>query len=307
MSAIAGRPEELRLEDSPQLRRRKIIGSVWRGIFIAATVFAGLVLATLLVRIFSQGVAGLSFDLFTNRFISQSALERGNAGYLTGIISSLWVVLISGLFAIPVGIGAAIYLEEYAPDNWFNRLVQLNVSNLSGVPSVVYGLLGLGVLVSFFGIDFLGRSALAGGLTLGLLILPVIIIASQEALRAVPLSLRQGAYALGATPWQVIWHHVLPAALPGVLTGTILAVARALGETAPLLVAGAALSVTLVPDSPLDTYSPLPVQVFEALGRPQANAKEFAAAGIIIMMAILLVLNLTAIILRERAARKVRW
>ena len=307
MTSIPTSPVTASLPTSPQVQRRKLVGSIWRGVFIAATVFAGLVLATLLIRIFTQGVGSLGFDLLTSKFISQPAIERGAAGYRTGIISSVWLVLIAGVFSVPVGIGAAIYLEEYAPDNWFTRLVQVNVSNLSGVPSVVYGLLGLGVFVSFFGFDFLGTSVLTGGLTLGLLILPIIIISSQEALRAVPLSLRQGALALGATPWQVTWYHVLPAALSGILTGTILSVSRALGETAPVLVAGAALSVSRTPSNPLDDYSPLPLQVFTTLGYPQADAKAFAAAGIIVMMILLLALNMFAIVLRERANRRVRW
>lgn len=307
MSSITASPERLTLPTTPQVKRRKTVGAIWQGIFIAATVFAALVLATLLIRIFSQGIDAFSLDLFTNKFTSQAALDRGDAGFRTGIISSIWLVVIAAIFSIPVGVGAAIYLEEYAPDNWFTRVVQINVSNLSGVPSVVYGLLGLGVLVSFFGYDFLGPSVLTGGITLGLLILPVIIIASQEALRAVPLSLRQGAFALGATPWQVTWYHVLPAALSGVLTGIILSVARALGETAPILVAGAVLFVSRAPSNPTDRYSPLPLQVFDALGRPQADAKAFAAAGIIIMMILLLALNLFAIVLRERANRRVRW
>ena len=307
MSPGTTSPGTIALPASPQLRRRKLIGSIWRAVFIAATIFATLVLATLLIRIFAQGAGSLNWDLFTNRFISQSAIEKGTAGYRTGIISSLWLVLIAALFSVPVGIGAAVWLEEYAPDNWFTRIVQVNVSNLSGVPSVVYGLLGLGVLVSFFGFDFLGPSVLAGGITLGLLVLPIIIISAQEALRAVPLSLRQGAYALGATPWQVTWSHVLPAALSGILTGTILSVSRAVGETAPVLVAGAALSVSRPPSNPTDDYSPLPIQVFNALTQPQADAKAFAAAGIIVMMILLLALNLFAIVVRERANRRVRW
>ncbi len=310
MSSIVIPPSDNASDALPQksnLPRRKVVGGIGKGVFIAATVFAGLVLGTMLVRIIYQGGGAFSLDLFTNRFTSNLRIQDGDAGFRTGIISSLWLVIITAAFAIPVGVGAAIYLEEYAPDNRFTRLVQLNVSNLSGVPSVVYGLLGLGVFVSFFGFSFLGRSVLAGGLTLGLLVLPIIIIATQEALRAVPPSLREAAYALGSTPWQVTWHHVLPAAMSGILTGTILAIARAIGETAPVLVAGAATFVTLAPSDPLDTYSPLPLQVFDALLRPQAYAKEFAAAGIIIMMILLLSMNLIAIILRERANRKVRW
>jgi phosphate transport system permease protein len=309
-ASTSGQPTAPRRPTLPaisNLRRRKIVGAIGQAVFIAATVFAGLVLATLLVRIFSQGLSAFSLDLFTNAFTSQNAVNNGTAGFRTGIISSLYVVAICALFAIPVGIGAAIYLEEYAADTWFTRMVQLNVSNLSGVPSVVYGLLGLGVFVAFFGFDFLGPSVLTGGLTLGLLVLPIIIIATQEALRAVPSSLREAALALGATQWQTIWHHVLPAAMSGVLTGTILAIARALGETAPVLVAGAVLFVSRSPEDPLDRYSPLPLQVFDALGRPQAAQKEFAAAGIVIMMVLLLAMNLFAIVLRERANRRVRW
>jgi phosphate transport system permease protein len=307
VSSVSAPTPGARLPAIPNLQRRKITGAIGKGVFIAATVFAGLVLLTLLVRIFAQGAPALSLDLITNQFTSQGAVERGEGGYRTGIISSIYAVVVAALFAIPVGIGAAIYLEEYAADNWFTRMVQLNVSNLSGVPSVVYGLLGLGVFVTFFGFDFLGPSVLTGGLTLGLLVLPIIIISAQEALRAVPSSLREAAFALGATQWQTIWHHVLPAGMSGILTGTILAVARALGETAPVLVAGAALFVSRPPSEPLDTYSPLPIQVFDALGRPQADQKEFAAAGIVIMMVLLLSMNLVAIVLRERANRKVRW
>jgi phosphate transport system permease protein len=238
---------------------------------------------------------------------TEARISSGRAGFHNGLISTIWIVGIASLFSLPVGLGAAVYLEEYAPQNWFTRVIQINISNLAAVPSVVYGLLGLGIFVRFFSYDFLGPTILAGGLTLGLLVLPIIIITSQEAIRAVPLSLRQAGFALGATQWQVTKCHVLPAAAPGILTGTILAVARAIGETAPLLVAGAALYITYVPTSPNDGYSPLPVQVFNLLGNAQEDIREFAAAGIILMMGLLLVLNSAAIILRERARRRVRW
>ncbi len=292
----------------PQLRRRQIRAEVAKVIFFAATASAGLILLVLLARVVSQGWGALDWSLLRENISqTESRIADGRAGYYNGIISTLWLVAISAGFAIPVGIGAAIYLEEYSPDNWFTRTVQVNIANLAGVPSVVYGLLGLGLLVEFFGRDFLGRTLLAGGLTLGLLVLPIIIISAQEAIRAVPLSLRQAGYALGATPWQVVWHHVLPAAAPGILTGTILAVARAIGETAPILVAGAALYITYVPDSLSDGYSPLPVQVFNLLGNAQEDIRQFAAAGIIVMMILLLALNSVAIYLRERASRRVRW
>jgi phosphate transport system permease protein len=292
----------------PQLRRRQIRAEIGKVIFFAATASAGIVLLVLLARILSQGWGALDWSLLRENISqTESRIANGRAGYYNGIISTLWLVAISSFFAIPVGLGAAIYLEEYSPDNWFTRIVQVNIANLAGVPSVVYGLLGLGLFVEFFGRDFLGRSLIAGGLTLGLLVLPIIIISAQEAIKAVPLSLRQAGFALGATPWQVAWHHVLPAAAPGILTGTILAVARAIGETAPILVAGAALYITYVPDAPGDGYSPLPIQVFNLLGNAQEDIRQFAAAGIIVMLVLLLALNSVAIYLRERATRRVRW
>ena len=297
------------LTASPRLRGRRLRAGIARGIFFAATASAGVILVVLLAQVVSQGWDALGWNLLRENISqTENRIADGRAGYYNGIVSTLWIVAIAGLFAVPVGIGAAVYLEEYAPHNWFTKIVQLNISNLAGVPSVVYGLLGLGVLVNFFGSGrFLGPSVLAGGLTLGLLVLPIVIITAQEAIRAVPLSLRQAGFALGATPWQVARHHVLPAAAPGILTGTILAVARAVGETAPVLVAGAVLYITYVPDSPTDGYSPLPVQVFNLLGNSKEEFREFASAGIIVMMALLLLLNSVAIVLRERAGRRVRW
>lgn len=309
MSAIssAGSPTT-QFQPSAQLRRRQIIGRIAQVILFSALAFATVVLVVLLARITSQGWGGLGWNLFTENISqTESRIADGRAGFYNGLISTIWIVMIAALFAVPVGLGAAIYLEEYAPLNWFTRVIQINISNLAAVPSVVYGLLGLGVLVQFFTRDFLGPTILAGGLTLGLLVLPIIIITSQEAIRAVPLSLRQAGFALGATPWQVTRSHVLPAAAPGILTGTILAVARAVGETAPILVAGAALYITYVPDSPRDGYSPLPVQVFNLLGNAAPVIREFAAAGILMMLGLLLALNSVAIVLRERARRNVRW
>jgi len=292
----------------PQLRRRQFGAQVAHLGFFVATASAGVILLVLLLRIFTQGWGALDWNLLTENISqTENRIASGRAGYHNGIISTLWIVLIAALFAVPVGIGAAVYLEEYSPDNWFTRIVQVNISNLAGVPSVVYGLLGLGILVDFFRYDFLGPSILAGGLTLGLLVLPIIIISAQEAILAVPLSLRQAGFALGATPWQVARDHVLPAAAPGILTGTILAVARAVGETAPVLVAGAALYITYVPNSPSDGYSPLPLQVFNLMGNAQPSIREFAAAGIVVMLVLLLLLNSIAIFLRERSSRRVRW
>jgi phosphate transport system permease protein len=220
------------------------------------------------------------------------------------LYGTLWVISLTILIAFPIGVGAAIYLEEYAPKNRWTRILQVNISNLAGVPSVVYGLLGLGVFVELMNI---GRVVLAGALTMALLSLPVIIIAGQEALRAVPLSLRQAAYGVGATRWQVVRHHVLPAAMPGILTGTILSISRAIGETAPLLVVGAALFLTSKPSGVFDSYSALPIQIYQWTSRPQEEFRVVAAAGIIVLLIMLLLMNSIAIVLRQRFSNKARW
>ncbi|MDQ3044021.1 MAG: phosphate ABC transporter permease PstA [Chloroflexota bacterium] len=284
---------------SVALRRRQRRGDVFGWIFMAATFLGVLVLAVLLVTLLLRGGGWLSWDLLTR---ADSRLPE-RAGLNIGIIGTFWVIAITGAFAFSVGVGAAIYLEEYAADTLWTRILQVNIANLAGVPSVVYGLLGLGIFVELMN---MGRSVLAGALTMGLLILPVIIISSREALRAVPISLRQGAYALGATRWQVVRHHVLPAATSGILTGTILAMSRAIGETAPLLVAGAAGYIAFAPTTPLDSYTALPIQIYYWAQRPQHEFNELAAAGILVLLALLLTMNATAIILRQRASRS-RW
>jgi phosphate transport system permease protein len=203
-----------------------------------------------------------------------------------------------------VGVAAAIYLEEYAPDNRFTRLIQVNIANLAGVPSIVYGILGLAVFVRWLRFD---RSVLAGALTLSLLIMPVIIIASREALLAVPQSIRHAAYALGATRWQTIRSHVLPAALPGIMTGVILAVSRAVGEAAPLLMIGALTYVAFVPEGPLDAFTALPIQIYDWCDRPQPEFHHLAAAGIIVLLGILLPMNAVAVALRAWHQRRRAW
>ena len=240
------------------------------------------------------------------------------AGIRTAIMGSLWVVAITVLFSFPVGVGAAIYLEEYAShENRINRIIQTNINNLAGVPSIIYGMLGLAIFVramefftsgSMFGVGDAasanGRTILSAGLTLGLLILPIIIIAAQEALRAVPGSLRQAGLALGATKWQTTWHHVLPSALPGILTGAILAVSRALGETAPLVVIGASTFIVTDPSSPFSKFTTLPIQIYQWTSRPQDEFRNLAAAAIIILLILLLLLNASAIYLRNRYSRR---
>jgi len=239
------------------------------------------------------------------------------AGIRTAILGSLWTILIAVLFAFPIGVGGAIYLEEYAEDNKLNRFIRTNIYNLSGVPSIIYGMLGLAIFVrvlnkltsgAVFGvvdpINSNGRTILSAGLTLGLLILPMIIINAQEAIKAVPNSLRLASYGLGGTRWQTIWHHVLPNALPGVLTGAILAVSRAFGENAPLVVVGASTFITFDPQSPFSKFTTLPIQIYQWTSRPQDEFRSIAAAAIIVLLILLLTLNTTAILLRNRFSRR---
>ena len=239
------------------------------------------------------------------------------AGVRTAILGSLWTILVTILFALPVGVGAAIYLEEYAPDTTFNRLIQTNISNLAGVPSIIYGMLGLAVFVRMlegitsgrlFGAvadptTANGRTIISAGLTLGLLILPLIILNAQEAVRTVPRSLRQASFGIGATRWQTIWHHVLPGAIPGILTGTILAVSRAIGETAPLVVIGASTFIVQDPSGPFSKFTTLPIQIYQWTARPQEEFRNLAAAAILVLLVLLITLNATAVFLRNRYAR----
>jgi phosphate transport system permease protein len=242
--------------------------------------------------------------------------EALTAGVRTAILGSLWTILFTILLAFPLGVGAAIYLEEYAADNWLNRLIRTNINNLAGVPSIVYGILGLAIFVralqpltsgSMFGLvdptTANGRTVLAAGLTLGLLVLPIIIINAQEAIRAVPQSLRKASYGLGATKWQTVWSHVLPNAMPGILTGTILAISRAIGETAPLVVVGASTAISFDPSSPFSKFTTLPIQIYQWTSRPQAEFRSLAAAAILVLLIILLSLNASAVLLRNRFSR----
>jgi phosphate transport system permease protein len=273
-------------------------GRVFELICLAAVSLGLLVLAVLLVDVLIDGLPRLRPHLITE-FPSRFADQAGLRSALQG---TLWMVGITALLAFPIGVGAAIYLEEYANDNWLTRLIEVNVTNLAGVPSIIYGLLGLGIFVRTFG---LGRSVLAGSLTMALLVLPTIIVASREALRAVPRSLRQASYAVGATRWQTVQYHVLPYAMPGILTGTILSLSRAIGETAPLITIGALTFIAFDPKGLLDVFTVLPIQIFNWVSLPQKEFHSLAAAGIIILLAVLLSLNSTAIYLRNRL--QVRW
>jgi phosphate transport system permease protein len=222
------------------------------------------------------------------------------AGIRTAILGSLWVIGLTVLFALPIGVGAAIYLEEYATKNWISRLIQTNINNLAGVPSIIYGLLGLTIFVRGLASITQGRTVLSAALTMALLILPLIIINAQEAIRAVPDSLRQASYGVGATKWQTIWHHVLPVAIPGILTGNILAMSRAIGETAPLIIIGASTFALTDPTGPFSGFTVLPQLIFNWTSRPQQEYKLIAAAAIIVLLVVLLSLNSVAIILRNR-------
>jgi phosphate transport system permease protein len=256
-------------------------------------------LGVLLYDVAADGVGKLSWD-FLNSFPSAFPDKAGIESPLKG---TLWLMAVCAGFIVPVGVATAIYLEEYADRNrWWNRFIEVNIQNLAAVPSIVYGILGLAFLVR--GPLELGRVVLAGGLTLGLLVLPVVIIAAREAIRAVPSSIREGSMALGATQWQTIRRQVLPSAIPGIATGIILALSRAIGETAPLILVGAASFVAFNPEGLDSAYTALPLQIFEWISRPQPEFKLLAAAGILLLLALLLTMNGVAIWLRNRYERK---
>ncbi len=283
----------------PNISNRKLIGRVWQWLFFAATATAVVLLALLLWSIIVPGWAWLSWHLITD--MPSRFPER--AGMNSGIWGSIWIVFGSATFSFFAGVGTAIYIEEYAPRNRLTRFVQTNISNLAGVPSVVYGLLGLVFFVQWLG---LGRSIAAGALTLGLLILPVVVISSQEAIRAVPLGLRQASYALGATRWQTVRSHVITTAMPGILTGMILSMSRAIGETAPLIVVGASSLVLTRPEGPLSSFTAMPVQIYNWSARPQREFEHLAAAAILVLLIVLLTMNAFAIILRQKLSQKNR-
>jgi phosphate transport system permease protein len=271
---------------------RKRTSLVLAAVLFLSTLFGVLVLVVLLVDVFLSGLPWLDGP-FLDSYPSRIP-ER--AGIKSALVGSLWVMGLTALLAVPVGVASAVFLEEYAPRSWFFRAIQVNIANLAGVPSVLYGILGLALFVRFFG---LGRSLMAGSITMALLILPVLIIATQEALRAVPSGLRESAYALGATRWQVVWSHLLPVAAPGILTGVILALSRAIGETAPLIMIGAFSFVAFLPESVMDSFTVLPIQIFNWTARPQIEFQGLAAAAIVVLMVLLFAMNLSAILLRN--------
>ncbi len=264
---------------------------------IAAVSIALLALCALLIDIISSGYSKVSLDFIT----SYPSRRPANAGIAAALVGSLYLMLLTACFSLPLGVGAAVYLEEYATENKFSKLIELNIANLAGVPSIIYGILGLQLFVRYANLE---RSLLAGAFTMSLLILPIIIIASREAIRRVPDSIRQAAFALGATRWEMIRDQVIPAAFPGIMTGCILAFSRAIGETAPLITLGALTYIAFLPDGLLSPFGALPIQAFNWISRPQAAFHDNAAGAIIILLTVLLSMNIIAVVLRGRFQKK---
>ena len=276
---------------------RLALNTVLKGVFALATIIALLVLAILLYRILTQGIGYLDWQ-FLQSFASRKPEE---AGIKAALIGTLWLMAVVAPVSIFLGLGAAIYLEEYAKNNWFTRLIKTNISNLAGVPSIIFGLLGLTIFVRALALE---RSVLAAGLTMSLLVLPVIIVASQEAIRSVPRELRDASYGMGATKWQTILRVVLPAALPGIITGSILALSRSIGETAPLIVVGIPMFIAFVPKTVFDTFTVLPMQIYNWTSRPQEEFQHVAAAGILVLLIVLICMNLVAALIRNKFQKR---
>ncbi len=304
--------------------RRKLATNIFMVVAFLATIFGLFFLGLLLYDVLQKGLPYLNWGFIT-KFPSRSPTE---AGVLSALVGSIWLMFLIPIFAFPLGIGAAIYMEEYADrDRWYNRALEINISNLAGVPSIIYGLLGLELYVRLLEPVTKGRTVLAGALTLSTLVLPVVIISSREAIRAVPRDIREAAYAVGCTTWQMIWHHVLPMAFSGILTGTILALSRAIGETAPLITLGALTFIAFLPPWPVTTavneqglvvvekvslgldsfiqalqtpFTALPIQIFNWASRPQVEFHAVSAAGIIVLLLLLVAMNSVAILLRAR-------
>jgi phosphate transport system permease protein len=333
-------PNQTELDHSASVRQiesRHSIGKLFEFACWASTWVSLIVLLVLLTSVGYQAAGWLSWRFVT----SLDGVKVQEAGLLAGLVGSFWLVCITALLSVPLGVGAAIYLEEYAKPTLFTRFIRLNIANLAGVPSIVYGILGFTLFVRMFGLPKatyavslgftsfslqlpLGRSIIAGAMTLTLLSLPVVIIAAQEALRSIPASVRHASYALGASKWQTIWFQVLPAAIPGILTGVILAMSRAIGESAPIAVLGAATYIGYVPGkfkglsevitqpqklvaAPFDQFTAVPLQIYNWVNEPKQEYQYVAAAGIVVLLAVLLLLNGSAIFIRQHFQKKIRW
>jgi len=286
-------PEAVRRRRREVLMEWLFLVSAWVALLLTISI-----LLAILGKLFADGLTRINWQFM----ISFPSRRPEEAGIFSAWVGTLYVMFLTAAIALPLGIGAAIYLEEFASRHWFTRLVELNINNLAGIPAIIYGLLGLQVFVRWFR---MGESVLAGACTLAIMSLPVIIVASREALRAVPVSIREAALALGATRWQTVRDHVLPLAIPGILTGTILALSRAIGEAAPLVTIGALTFVAFLPKSPLDPFTVLPIQAYNWVSRPQPEFHRNAAAALIVLLALLLLMNSIAIYLRNRYQQ--RW
>ncbi|HLR61056.1 MAG TPA: phosphate ABC transporter permease PstA [Lentibacillus sp.] len=280
-----------------KMNKRIVRNQIMQQLFFVAAAFGIIVLAVLLYRIFSEGIPYLDWEFLTN-FASRFPEE---AGIKAAIAGSLWLMAVTAPISLVLGVGTAIYLEDYAKENRFTRFIRMNISNLAGVPSIVFGLLGLTVFVRLME---MGRSIMAGGLAMSLLILPIIVVSSQEAIRAVPKNQYEASYAMGATRWQTIRRIVLPAAIPGILTGSILALSRAIGETAPLLMIGALSFIAYLPKNVWSGFTVLPIQIFNWTGRPQEEFHLVASAGIIVLLVILLLMNSIAVFIRNKFSKR---
>lgn len=280
-----------------RMKSRLVTNTLSKSIFFVATMFGLLILGVLLYRIFTQGFGYLDLQFLQ----SLPSRKPEQAGVYAALIGTIWLMAVVAPVSLLLGVGTAIYLEEYAKENRITDFIKVNISNLAGVPSIVFGLLGLTVFVRALA---LGTSVLAAGLTMSLLVLPVIIVASQEAIRAVPKQLREASYGLGATKWQTIVRVVLPAAIPGILTGGILALSRAIGETAPLVVLGLPLFLAFLPRSLFDMMTVLPMQIYNWTGRPQEEFHALAAAGIIVLLVMLIIMNSIAVLIRNKFQKR---
>jgi len=281
----------------PNIAARRAKGYLFSALGILSILIGLGVLVTLVLDVLIRGLPWLDWQFLT----SFDSRFPQRAGIKAALYGTAFMMFFTILISLPLGIMSAIYLEEYATDSKLNRFIELNISNLAGVPSIIYGLLGLQVFVRWFALE---RSVLAGSLTMALLVMPIIIVASREAIRAVPSSIRDASYAVGATRWQTVWHHVLPNAFAGVLTGNILAASRAIGETAPLITIGALTFVLFTPNNPMDTFTVLPIVLFNWVSKPQAEFHDIAAAGIVVLLLVLLTMNSAAILLRARLRKR---
>ena len=280
-----------------RINKRKTVGAVLNIALIIALTIALIGLIVLLAEVLIKGLPWVSKNLIFN----YPSRHPEQAGLLSALMGTIWVMACTAIISIPIGIGAAVYLEEYAPKNWITKLIEVNISNLAGVPSIVYGLLGLALFVQVLA---LGRSVLAGALTMSLLILPIIILTSREAIKSIPITYREAAFALGATRWEVVSNIILPSAFPGILTGTILAMSRAIGESAPMIAISALVYLTFVPSGPMDRFTVLPIQIFNWVARPQEGFRGIAAGGIVILLAVLFLMNAIAVYLRIKYQRR---